>query len=303
MKCIDFDKAFSLFAMKWFKEHSKDYKNYDEMEAAMPDVYAAFLDTPADFLAHIKPGEYFDQWDDPKTLIDWMEDYFKQRVPVPDMLLNRIAALGPSAEKRLYNLLTKERAPQEARMTAVTLLNEVGSTLPMQLYISWQLNREADDELCDAACEALEQMGEEAIDPMLAFLADANDAGKEALCAVLSNYPQTSEKVLPELLRLIRRPDANVAVLAGYLGRLGDEGALETLIDLALEEDLSYLNYIELRSAIEQLGGDAPEREFDESDPEYEAMSRLQMAWQKQDEQAEADAPEDDKPLDGDYLQ
>ena len=64
MKCIDFDKAFSLFAMKWFKDHAKEYKNYDAMEAAMPEVYDRFLDAPADFLAGAKPGEYFRQWDD-----------------------------------------------------------------------------------------------------------------------------------------------------------------------------------------------------------------------------------------------
>ena len=104
---------------------------------------------------------------------------------------------------------------------------------------------------------------------------------------------------MPELLRLIRRPGANIAVLAGYLGRLGDEGALETLIDLALDEDITYLNYIELCSAIEQLGGDAPEREFDESDPEYEAMARLQMNWGKNGEGEDAAEP----PLSGDYLQ
>lgn len=300
MKCIDFDKAFSRFAMQWFRDHAKEYKNYDAMEAAMPDVYARFLDTPADFLAHAKPGEYFDAWDDAKVLIDWMADYFKQRVPVPDMLLNRITALGEPAEKRLYTLLQNERLPQEARMTAVSLLREMESTLPMQLYISWQLNRQPEDELCDAACESLVQMGEEAIDPMLAFLSDANDAGREALCSVLSYYPETSEKVLPELLRLIKKPEANVAVLAGYLGRLGDEGALETLIDLALDENLTYLTYIELRSAIEQLGGDAPEREFDDSDPEYEAMSHMQMPWIRQDGTEEEDAQ---PPLDGDYLQ
>ena len=283
--------------MRWFKEHSKEYKNYDAMEAAMPEVYDRFLDTPADFLAGAKPGEYFRQWDDAKALIDWMEDYFKQKAPVPDMLLNRITELGEPAEKRLYALLQKERAPQEARMTAVSLLDEMGSALPMQLYISWQLNRAYEDELCDAACESLAHMGENAIDPMLAFLDDANDAGKEALCSVLSYYPDTSGKVLPELLRLIRKPDANVAVLAGYLGRLGEEGALETLIDLALDDDLSYLNYIELRSAIEQLGGDAPERQFDENDPEYEAMSRLQMPWRKEEDGL------DDTPPQGDYLQ
>lgn len=309
MKCIDFDKAFSMYAMKYFREHAKEYKNYDAMEAAMPDVYARFLDTPADFLANQKPGEYFQSWDDAKVLVDWMEDYIKQRVPTPDMLLNRITELGDPAASRLFMLLQKERAPQEARMTAVSLLNELQSQLPMELYIQWQLKREAEDELCDAAAESLTQMGEDAVPAMLAALDEANDAGREALCAVLSHYPDTTGRVLGELLRLIRLPDANVAVLAGYLGRLGDERALETLIDLALQEDISYLTYIELRSAIEELGGDAPERTFDEDDPEYEAMSRLQMDFGKKGGDAEEDAdsptaPEIlDAPINGDYLQ
>ncbi len=305
MKCIDFDKAFSLFAMQWFRDHGKEYKNYDAMEAAMPDVYARFLDTPADFLAHAKPGEYFESWDDAKLLIDWMEDYFKQRVPVPDMLLNRIGQLGEAAEKRLYALLQKERAPQEARMTAVSLLGEMESHLPMALYISWEQGREADDELCDAAAEALAQMGEEAVAPMLEALDTATVAGQEALCGVLSRYEDKSGKVLQTLLRLIRRPEASIAVLAGYLGRLGDDRALETLIDLALSEELGYLDYIELRAAIEQLGGDAPERTFDEADPEYEAMARMQLPWRKTGSAAdEEDEPlPSDSALNGDYLQ
>ncbi len=309
MKCIDFDKAFSMFAMKYFKDHAKDYKNYDAMEAAMPEVYAIFLDTPADFLAHQKPGEYFDAWDDAKTLIDWMEDYFKQRVPVPDMLLNRIVKLGAPAEKRLVSMLKKERTPQEARMTAVSLLQELVSTEPMEMYIDWQKTRDVDDELCDAAAESLAQMGTMAIEPMLKALPECNDAGCEALCGVLSYYPDESGEVLKNLLRLIRKDDANIAVLAGYLGRLGDEGALETLIDLALDTDQSYLNYIELRSAIEMLGGDAPERDFDESDPEYEAMARMQLPFRKEVEEDEDEDPDSpnapeipDGPM-GDYLQ
>lgn len=312
MKCIDFDKAFSRFAMKWFKDHAKDYKNYDAMEAAMPDVYAIFLDTPADFLANEKPGEYFESWDDAKILIDWMEDYFKQHVPVPDMLLNRIVKLGEPAEKRLVAMLKKERTPQEARMTAVSLLQELVSTEPMDMYIEWQKNRAVDDELCDAAAESLVQMGMAAIEPMLKALDEANDAGCEALCGVLSYYPDPTGRVLKELIRLIRQPEANVALLASYMGRLGDENALETLIDLALDSDQTYLNYIELRSAIEMLGGDAPERDFDEQDPEYEALSRMQMPWHRN---GQADDEEEDDPdspngpelpdgfMDGDYLQ
>ena len=195
-------------------------------------------------------------------------------------------------------------------MTAVSLLQELVSVEPMEMYIEWQKNRAAEDELCDAAAESLAQMGTAAIEPMLNALDDCNDAGCEALCGVLSYYPDTTGKVLKHLLRLIRKIDANVAVLAGYLGRLGDEGALETLVDLALDSDQSYLNYIELRSAIEMLGGDAPERDFDESDPEYEAMARMQLPFRKEVEEDEEEDPDSpnapeipDEPLDGDYLQ
>ena len=60
-----------------------------------------------------------------------------------------------------------------------------------------------------------------------------------------------------------------------YLGRvydrLGDTRALPALNQLAEAEGIRYLDYIELRSAIEALGGEAPAREFYD-DPEYEAL-------------------------------
>ena len=106
MRCINFDKEFERYVGAWMKDHAKEYRNYDEMEAAMPDVYAAFLDTPVNWLSGNKPGEYFAQFDNAHQLVNWMEDYFKQRSPVPDMLLNRIAELGLEAEESLMTLLT-----------------------------------------------------------------------------------------------------------------------------------------------------------------------------------------------------
>lgn len=276
MKCIDFDKAFAAYTRAWFAAHAREYKNYDAMEEAMPAVYARFLDTAADFLAGAKPGEYFDAWDDAKLLVDWMEDYYKQNVPVPDMLLNRIAALGEGAQPRLMALLQKPRAPQAARMMAVSLLREMESVAPLALYIQWHKAKQTEDDLCDIAAESLLHMGEAAVPAMLEALDDCPDAGREALLGVLSHYPDENGLVLRHLLSLFEQPEAHIAILAGYLGRLGDERALEALIDRALGEDVEYLDYIELRAAIEQLGGDAPPRRFDQRDPAYEAMAYLQ---------------------------
>ena len=276
MRCINFDKEFERYVSAWMKEHAKEYRNYDEMEAAMPDVYEAFLDTPVNWLSGAKPGEYFGQFDNAHQLVNWMEDYFKQRIPVPDMLLNRIAELGLSAEESLMNLLKKERATQEIRMAAITLLREIDSIAPLEYYIGLQaIRQEGEDELADNALDSLASMGERAVEAMRAALPMCSPDGQEAMLTVLSDYPG-NEKVFETALALLRSRRDRVAVLADCLGKLGDERALEPLKALAASEETPYLDYIELRSAIEALGGDAPERDFDAEDPAYEAMRSMQ---------------------------
>ena len=73
-----------------------------------------------------------------------------------------------------------------------------------------------------------------------------------------------------------RTAKERAAVLADCLGRLGDERALPLLKKRAASEETPYLDYIELRSAIEALGGEAPEREFDAEDPAYDALRSMQ---------------------------
>ena len=77
-KCIDFDSRFADFTSRWMKEHGKEYRNFDAMEADMPRVYMTFLNTPARWLDGVTPGAYFTQFEDPKDLVDWMVDYVRK---------------------------------------------------------------------------------------------------------------------------------------------------------------------------------------------------------------------------------
>ena len=81
-------------------------------------------------------------------------------------------------------------------------------------------------------------------------LPHANDAGKEALLDVLSNFPG-NEQVFQLALRLFRENPTRRALFAGYLGKLGDERALDDLMKVALDDTVGYLDFIELRNAIE----------------------------------------------------
>ena len=182
--------------------------------------------------------------------------------------------MGRPCEKRLLRLLEDEEAPDEARMIAISLLREMESTLPRMLYIRWQLNRNPRDELKDHALESLTEMGSAVVQPILQNLKDANSAGEEALLEVLSHFPG-NEEIFRLALRLFRERKDRRALFAGYLAKLGDDRALPDLMKAAEEENLSYLEFIEIRNAIETLGGVCPEREYDE-DPEYEALRALE---------------------------
>ena len=275
MPVINFDEHFADFMSEWMKAHQDQYATFDEMEEDMPRIYLAFLNTRAKWLGNVTPGAYFTQFEDPKVLVDWLSLYCDEGTPVPDLLMEQITAVGKPCEKRLVELLKNEEATAEARMTAVGLLREMESTQPKMIYIHWQLDRDGQDELKDNALESLTAMGECVVQPILQELPKANEAGEEALLEVLSHFPG-NEQIFKLAIRLFRERKERRALFAGYLAKLGDDRALPELISAAQEEKLPYLTYIEIRNAIEQLGGTCPARDY-EDDPEYEALRDLDL--------------------------
>ena len=159
MPIINFDEHFADFTSQWMMDHKGDYRNYDEMEADLPHIYMAFLNTRAKWLGSLTPGSYFTQFEDPKVLVDWMHEYCRQGVPVPDLLTEQIEFVGKPCEKRLTELLKDPEAEEEARMLAIGLLREMGSVLPKMIYINWQLDRDQKDEMKDNALEILKIEG------------------------------------------------------------------------------------------------------------------------------------------------
>jgi hypothetical protein len=273
MKPIDFDAEFSKALGRWIEENRRRYKTADEMEDAAQDVYAQWLQTPADFLDGETPGGYFDRYADSGELIRLLLSYIGESVPVPDPLLCRLQELKDA--DALLRLAEDMGAPAEARMHAIEILRELESELPLVTYIRWQVDRNVDEDLLDSALESLCAMGDRALGPAkIAFLA-AGDAGKEALLDVLSQKTGDDD-VLNFAIRRFQECADRRALYAGYLGKLDDERALEPLLAAAESADVSYIDFIEIRNAIERLGGDAPYHDFSD-DPTYLAVQRLQI--------------------------
>ena len=275
MKCINFDRAFERYMAEWIKENSEKYKDeMDVIEDMMPDVYLEFLKKPADFLDGVAPQDYFEQFDNADMLVNWLCDYIAQGVPVPDLLLERVTALGNPAEKSLLALVARDDLPEETQMTAISLLREMESKAPMQRYIDYIASLEEPNDKGDLCAEALMSMGESVVEPILATLSGAGQTGRDIFADVLSNYPG-DERIYELMIERFVTRDERRALFASYLAKLGDERAIPMLKEAAQSPDINYLDYVEVVNAIEALGGERPpEREFS-GDPYYESLRQV----------------------------
>lgn len=275
MKCINFDRAFERYMAEWIKKNSEKYKDdMDVIEDMMPDVYLEFLKKPADFLDGVAPQDYFEQFDNADMLVNWLCDYIAQGVPVPDLLLERVTALGNPAEKSLLALVARDDLPEETQITAISLLREMESKAPMQRYIDYIASLEEPSDKGDLCAEALMSMGESVVEPILDALSGARQTGRDIFADVLSNYPG-DERIYELMIERFVTRDERRALFASYLAKLGDERAIPMLKEAAQSPDINYLDYVEVVNAIEALGGERPpEREFS-GDPYYESLRQV----------------------------
>jgi len=275
MKCIDFDKQFERYTRSWMEKNAEKYKNnMDVIEAMMPEVYMEFLEKSADWLNGMSPIAYFAQYDDAQMLTDWMCEYYAQGVPVPDLLMERITELGDAAEKALCALPFGEGVSHEAALTAISLLRELESEALTQEYIAFIASLDEPDEKGDMCAESLESMGYTVVEPMIEALGHATQTGRDIFADILSNYPE-DDRIFDLLIERFAHCEDRRALFASYLAKFGDDRALPVLIEAAQDDSVNYLDYVEIVSAIDALGGERPpEREFT-GDPYYESLKRV----------------------------
>ncbi len=275
---IDFDEKLAEYMHEWMQAHRGDYKKIEEMEADVPAVTLRWLNEPAQWLDGQAPGRYFDTFSDGSELTGWMLAYIESGISVPGPLLDRIAALGQAAPlvDYLRRVLTQPAKGKEAEaaMTCISLLMQMESDLAADLYIDYIVQGKGGDEVADAASEALCQLPQ-ARDAMIEALdRPMSEAARTALLDALVHL-QPHPTVYRWLKRMFMETEHQKALYASYLGKYGDDEAIGLLLQAAQEPELNYLEYLEIRNAIEALGGECTvERTFD-GDRYYESMKGM----------------------------
>lgn len=272
MQLIDFDAKFEEMFTKWMTENETKYTP-EQMEDEMPVLYSKFLNTSMDWLEGITPLAYFEQFSDSSMLIKKLDEYCMSEISVPDLLLDRLETLAN--EECIMELVTSDTASLEARMHAINLLRNLESTLPLVPYLRWQVERNLPEELLENSLDSLCSMGEFAKKPARIAFRAADLQGKQALLDILCTPEEKDEEIFNFTLNQFKKSPENYALYAAYLAKFDNDRALEALLEVAESTNVSYIDFIEIRSSIERLGGEAPIRDFSK-DPTYRAVHRLQ---------------------------
>ena len=272
MKIYDFDAKFFEYVRSWMALHPGIREA--EIEERYNELMRNWLDAPATWLDGVKPGEYFDRYSDPRDLLKLMQEYLKRDIGLPEPLYRRIVTLGEACAPALAGLAADGDKPEALRATAMALLRDIDTAAPVSLYLDLVCGCEEKNELSDMAADVLSGLGASVVPMLMDRYDDATEYGQLLILDICSNYPG-DDRVLERMLSKLRNRPGERALYAALLGKLGDPRAVEPMMRLLDLTDLGYLDYIELRSAIEQLGGEPGEERVFNGDPDFEALRNL----------------------------
>ena len=275
MKIYDFDAKFYEYASGWLA--MRPGITEDQVDEAYNDIMKDWLNAPAQWLGGMKPGEYFRQFTDPDALVRMLVEYDRRGIDVPELLYTRIVEIGAPCVDALARVARRSDFSYALRQTAIALMDDIGTNLPIDLFIDL-LREESDDEeareLIERVGEILMKADDRVVEPLIALSADAEGYHKMVVLEVLACFPE-HEEIYGLLVNAFLTEHENRAFYSTLLEKYGNPDAIEPLKKVLSMSDLTYLDYLEIRNSIESLGGDPGEERTFYGDPDYEALRNV----------------------------
>lgn len=260
-KLIDFDELFDRKLAQYMEEHAGEYSE-KQWEDLIPRLYRNFGDTLIKSVGTTPKGYYEEMTDE--ELVEALKAHHKEGVSVSDFLCRELESRGcPDALLALM---------QEAEGELLTLtINLAGSSkkaLPVYLDI---LLKTEDEELKDTVTEYLKGNADAVKERVLAFYREGVE--REYMLEILSRCKQKDDEVFEILLNEFRTAPDDIPMHASYLASYGDERALPVLLDYIDRDETNYLEYQELKYAIEALGGEYNKVRDFSADPYFQEIA------------------------------
>ena len=272
MKLIDFDGMFDEKLTQYMEENKNKYTE-KEWEDVIPRLYKKFGDT---YVAKVKctPKEYYAKMSDTE-LVETLRAHLQTDVPIPEFLCAETERRD--VVETLLSMLFDDT------QSAVYALNLIGDNArAYDAYFTLLEKETTDEDLKNDVIEIFKYHADAVKERVLN--AYAKKIAPEAMLEILSRVKERDERVYAILLSAFQE-DENLAMRASFLAAYGDERALPVLLKRIEDETLGFVQFQELKYAIEALGGEYNEPRDFTGDSEYLAVeASAQKAMRNENE-------------------
>lgn len=267
---IDFEQHF----IKYLEMYQHDnHIDEDDMDEVVPELYLSWLDMPQDWLDGVSPNAYFAAMDAVR-LISTLGQYMLSDITLPGPLQNCIADKRDETYPLLISLLMNYSGDNEdkIRTVVVRLIEEMDMQHPYDYYIEVISGAAEQSDFLEACADELRGAGSEYLERVIAAFEQAQQPyASDCFLDVLTDMPY-DERTYGYAMERFLLSDTHKAFYATCLGKIGNPAALPALEEALRQEDITYFDYVAIRNALEELGGEVDiDRDFS-GDDDYDSL-------------------------------
>lgn len=252
---------------KYLREYlSKNGGIIGQLEDALPRIYQKWADAPCAALGGKTPRAYVDGIADERTLTELAFANVKRGGEPAPVALDKLIEM-PSASPVLIDLL-ESVGDEKTRIAAAETLDRMNK-LPLAACVELVFDSDTPTALRESLVGRLKYDGEAIKRELLARVGETEGEARKILAELIVGSGVTDDRVFTMLTEMIS-DEGSLPFTCQLLADYGDPRAIEPLSEIS--ETCVYSDYIEVRNAVERLGGNLPLRFNFDGDPTYKKI-------------------------------
>lgn len=264
---MDIDKIFDEFLADYIKSNRGKYTE-KEWENKIPALYDEFGVTPQKALGGVAPEHYYDGLSG-EELAEILKEHIEQDVAVSDFLCEAI--IRSKCDKALISFISINE-DEELVSYCVNLLSDMHSSAGFDKYFDLLLNPDCCDEMRDLLVECMQTEPEAAKERAILEYAKTGESDLKIYLLEVLSHCKKDDRILKILLGELTAHKNGIQLYLPYVTKYGDEAALPKLLELIKNPDINYLDFKELKLAIEGFGGEFNEERDFSNDRYYKKL-------------------------------